>query len=86
MSLEKTITLISKEILLSGVIILTEQVDFVEDEVIEASKLHRRTLAPGRSVQGEVAEVVDLAELVWTEDIVAAYESNQASIEDGPVI
>ena len=50
------------------------------DDGAEASRSHsRKVLAPGDLLDGEDARVVSVANAVWTEEVVAAYQAAQAA-------
>ena len=37
---------------------------------------HRHVVAPGDDVTGEIAEVQAIASALWTDDVIAAYQSS----------
>lgn len=50
------------------------------DDGVEASRAHsRKVLAPGDPLDGEDARVASVANAVWTEEVVAAYQAAQAA-------
>tara|TARA_R100000664_G_scaffold26895_1_gene37268 strand:+ start:132 stop:404 length:273 start_codon:yes stop_codon:yes gene_type:complete len=47
------------------------------DDGVEASRAHsRKVLAPGEPLDGEDARVVSVANAVWTDEVVAAYQAS----------
>ena len=47
------------------------------DDDVEASRSHsRKALAPGDPLDGEDARVVSVANAVWTDEVVAAYQAS----------
>ena len=53
------------------------------DDGAEASRAHsRKVLAPGDPLDGEDARVVAVANAVWTDEVVAAYQAAQAPAEE----
>ena len=47
------------------------------DDGVEASRAHsRKVLAPGDPLDGEDARVAAVANAVWTEEVVAAYQAS----------
>ena len=55
----------------------------VEEDGAELGRSHRRHVVhPGDDVSGEAQEVQDIAGVLWTSDVIAAY---QASISSGNV-
>ena len=52
------------------------------DDGVEASRSHsRKVLAPNNPLDGEDARVVAVANAVWTDEVVAAYQAAQAPAE-----
>ena len=53
------------------------------DDGAEASRSHsRKVLAPADPLDGEDARVVAVANAVWTDEVVAAYQAAQAAAEE----
>ncbi len=52
-----------------------------EDGVELARKHHRHVIHPGDDVTGEVQEVQDIANALWTADVIAAYQASIAEAE-----
>lgn len=49
----------------------------IYDDGVEASRSHsRKVLAPGDPLDGEDARVVSVANAVWTDEVVAAYQAS----------
>ena len=54
----------------------------ITDDGNEISRsLHRKVLQPGDPLDGEDARVVSVANAVWTDEVVAAYQAAQAAAE-----
>ena len=54
----------------------------ITDDGNEVSRnFHRKVLQPGSSLDGEDARVVAVANAVWTDEVVAAYQAAQAAAE-----
>jgi len=54
----------------------------ITDDGNEVSRnFHRKVLQPGSSLEGEDARVVAVANAVWTDEVVAAYQAAQAAAE-----
>jgi len=51
----------------------------LKDDVEIARSYHRTTFAPGDDVSTQPQEVQDVAELVWTEQVVADYQAKSES-------
>lgn len=69
-----------EEILPSQVIQIRTTTVIEEDGVELARNYHRHVVAPGDDVTGEVAEVQAIANALWTDEVIAAY---QASVQPG---
>ena len=70
-----------EEILPSQVIQIRTTTVLEEDGVELARNHHRHVVHPGDDVTGEVQEVQDIANALWTADVIAAY---QASVAEAP--
>lgn len=54
--------------------IFVRETTIILDDNIQISKTyHRTTLAPGSDLTGQDQSVVDIANLVWTQEVVDAY-------------
>ena len=72
-----------KEEILPNQVIQIRTTTVVEEDGIElARNHHRHVVVPGQDVTGEAQEVQDIAEVLWTSGVIAAY---QASISFGNV-
>jgi len=47
-----------------------------KDGQVVAKSFHRHTLAPGDDVSGEDSKVQAIANVVWTEEVIAAYSAS----------
>jgi hypothetical protein len=53
----------------------------IERDGVEISRsYHRHTVAPGDDVTNEDPKVQAIANVVWTEEVIAAYQASQNSI------
>ena len=75
-------TELKEEILPNQVIQIRTTTVIEEDGVELARNHHRHVVAPGDDVTAEAQEVQDIAGVLWTSDVIAAY---QASISSGNV-
>lgn len=79
MALTERNTIDKIEVLENGIIQI-RQANIVERDGVEIAKTyHRWTLAPGQDLTGQEQRVVNVANAVWTEEIVAAYQTLIAS-------
>ena len=69
-----------KEEILPNQVIQIRTTTVVEEDGVElARNHHRHVVVPGDDVTGEVQEVQDIANVLWTDEVIAAY---QASLSD----
>ena len=72
-----------KEEILPNQVIQIRTTTVVEEDGVElARNHHRHVVVPGQDVTGEAQEVQDIAGVLWTSDVIAAY---QASLPSGNV-
>ena len=50
-------------------------------EIKENGRFHRRILTPDKDVSGEVQEIQDKAEELWTDEVKSAWAANQAEVD-----
>jgi len=60
-----------------GIILYREATKIIEDGVELTKKYHRTSLTPGQDLTGQPAQVVSIANTVWTEECIAAYQAQQ---------
>ena len=54
----------------------------VEEDGVELGRsYHRHVVHPGDDVTGEVQEVQDIANALWTADVIAAYQASVTEVE-----
>ena len=71
-----------KEEILPNQTIQIRTTTVVEEDGVELARNHsRHVVRPGDDVTGEVQEVQDIANALWTADVIAAY---QASVAEAP--
>jgi hypothetical protein len=63
----------------NGIILYREATKIIEDGVELTKKYHRTSLTPGQDLTGQPANVVAIANTVWTVECIAAYEAAQAA-------
>lgn len=67
----------------NGIILYREATKIIEDGVELTKKYHRSSLTPGQDLAGVPANVAAIANTVWTEEVVAAYQAAQESNKVG---
>ena len=76
MALTERSTIDKIEVLENG-IIQVRRADIVERDGVEIAKsYHRWSLTPGQDLTGQEQRVVDVANAVWTQEVIAAYQQN----------
>ena len=73
-----------KEEILPNQTIQIRTTTVVEEDGVElARNHHRHVVHPGDDVTGEVQEVQDIANALWTADVIAAYQASVAENQLG---
>jgi hypothetical protein len=67
----------------NGIILYREATKIIEDGVELTKTYHRTSLTPGQDLTGHPANVVAIANTVWTEECIAAYEAQQEANRPG---
>ncbi len=69
-----------KEEILPNQTIQVRTATVIEEDGVElARSYHRHVLVPGSDVSGEAQEVQDIANALWTSEVIAAYKASIAS-------
>jgi len=61
----------------NGIILYREATRIIEDGVQLTQTYHRTSLTPGQDITGQPANVVAIANTVWTPEVIAAYQAQQ---------
>ena len=61
----------------NGIILYREATKIIEDGVELTKKYHRTSLTPGQDLTGQPDNVVAIAQVAWTPEVIAAYEAAQ---------
>jgi hypothetical protein len=81
MALTERNTIDKIEVLENG-IIQVRRADIVERDGVEIAKsYHRWTLSPGQDLTGQDQRVTDVANAVWTQEVIAAYQATLSANE-----
>ena len=64
----------------NGIILYREATKILEDGVELTKTYHRSSLTPGQDLTGQPANVVAIAQTVWTPEVIAAYEAAQQGV------
>jgi hypothetical protein len=65
----------------NGIILYREATRILEDGVELSKTYHRSSLAPASDLTDVPANVVAIANVAWTPDVVAAYQASQVKAE-----
>ena len=77
MSLEKQIKIDQIEVVANGVVQVRQITRILEDGNEISSSFHRWALTPGQDVSDQDARVQAIANAVWTEEVIDAYNAQQ---------
>jgi len=65
-----------EEILPNQVIQIRTTTVLEENGAVLARTHHRHVVVPGQDVSGEIQEVQDIAAVLWTADVISAYQAS----------
>lgn len=82
MSLKKIIKIDKIEIVGDYKILQVRTATIISEDDNELSRsFHREALVPGTDVSGKDKEIIDLANLLWTQEIINAYNASLTTSE-----
>ena len=81
MALTKTNVVDKIEVLENGTIQVRTATRVLEDGTVLSSSFHRHCLTPGQDLTDQDPKVVAIANAVWTDEVVSAYEAQMAEQE-----
>ncbi len=81
MALTKTNVVDKIETLENGTIQVRTAIRVLEDGTVLSSSFHRHVLTPGQDLTDQDPKVVAIANAVWTDEVVSAYEAQMAEQE-----
>jgi hypothetical protein len=67
----------------NGIVLYREATRIMEDGNLLTQTYHRTSLTPGQDLTGQPANVVAICNVVWTDEVVAAYQA-QATLAPSP--
>jgi DNA-binding transcriptional LysR family regulator len=59
----------------SGVVLYREATRIIEDGNELSKTYHRTSLVPGQNLRGHPANVAEICNVVWTAEVIAAYQA-----------
>jgi hypothetical protein len=77
MSLTKTTTVDQITVVESGIVLYRKATRIMEDDVQLSQTYHRTSLTPGQDITDQPANVVAICNVVWTPEVIAAYQASQ---------
>ena len=78
MSLTKTTVVDSITVTENGIVLYREATRIMEDGNEISKTFHRTSLTPGQDLTGQPENVVAIATVVWTPEVIAAYQAQLA--------
>lgn len=81
MSITKEIIVDQITVVEFGIVLFREATRIMEDGVQISQTYHRSSLVPGQDLTGVPDNVKAIADVVWTLEVVAAYQAQQTIIE-----
>ncbi|UOF81585.1 hypothetical protein [Bacteriophage sp.] len=79
MALTKNVLIDKIEVVENGIVQVRERTDVLEDGNVLSSSFHRWTLTPGQDLAGQADNVKAIATAAWTQEVIAAYEAQEAA-------
>ena len=61
----------------NGIVLYREVTRIIEDGNLLTQTYHRTSLTPGQDLIGQPEKVVDICQVVWTQEIIDAYKAIQ---------
>ena len=80
MSLQETKVIDQITVTENGTILYREATRITRDDEQIAQTFHRTSLVPGQDLTGQPEQVAAIAAVVWTPEVIAAYEAAQQSV------
>ena len=81
MSITKQTTVDQTTVTENGIVMYREATRIIEDGKELTKTYHRTTLTPGQNLTGQPESVVAICNLVWTPEVIAAYQAEQNAIK-----
>ena len=81
MSLTKTTTVDQITVTENGIVLYREATRIMEDGNEISKTYHRTSLTPGQDLTGQPEQVVAIANVAWTSEVIAAYQAQLAAAE-----
>ena len=75
MAIEKVKVIDQITVIEDGTVLYREATKIIEDGVELSKTYHRTSFTPGQDLTGQPAQVVAIANTVWTAEVIAAYQA-----------
>ena len=75
MSLTKTTNIDQITVTENGTVLYREATRIMEDGKELSKTFHRTSLVPGQNLRGHPANVAEICNVVWTAEVIAAYQA-----------
>lgn len=82
MSLTKTTTVDQITVTENGTVLYREATRILENGNEISKAFHRTSLVPAQDLTGQPSQVVAIAQVAWTPEVIAAYQAEQARIAE----
>ena len=79
MSLTKTTTVDQITVTENGIVLYREATRIMEDGNELSKTYHRTSLTPGQDLTGQPANVVSIAQVAWTSEVISTYQAQVAA-------
>lgn len=79
MSLTKTTNIDQITVTETGIVLYREVTRIIENGNVLTQTYHRTSLTPGQDLEGQPANVVAIAQVAWTPEVISAYQAQQAA-------
>jgi hypothetical protein len=84
MTIEKVKVIDQITVIEDGTVLYREATKIIEDGVELSKTYHRSGVTPGQDLTGKPAQVVAIANTVWTPEVIAAYQALLAAQANQP--
>lgn len=78
--IEKQTSIDNITVIEDGTILVREVMRLVEDGNVLSKTYHRSSFTPGQDLSGQPANIVNIANVVWTPEVVQAYAQKTQAI------
>jgi hypothetical protein len=79
MALTKEVAVDQITVTENGIVLVRETTTIKEDGVELSKKYHRTSFTPGQDLTGQPANVQAICAAAWTDEVIEAYEAQQAA-------